>query len=68
MQIRNWNPKFQGVAILGTVVLILGMTGCAEKRMLTKEQDEQVYELCHNGCMIVPREALEKMQRRGVEV
>ena len=55
------------VSISGVVVL----SGCAEQRFLTKEQDEQFREQCaDHGCTLIPTpqwEMIEKvLQRLGM--
>ena len=51
------------VLILGMVVPILG-TSCAmpEKRLLTPEQDQKMFELCKAGCAILPIDQWEELK------
>ena len=48
--------------ILGMIMLILGMTGCASKRFITDEQDKELRELCQaKGCAVVPNDVMEML-------
>ena len=67
MQIRTAIPRLLGIVlILSMIVPILG--GCTEHRYLTKEQDEAVYQMCANGCMVIPQGPPVDLPKRGVGV
>ena len=52
---------------LGTVVLILGISGCASTRYLTEEEDAKMREVCENkengGCAVIPGNVWEFLQK-----
>ena len=52
---------------LGTVVLILGISGCASTRYLTEEEDAKMREVCEDkangGCAVIPGNVWEFLQK-----
>lgn len=56
-----------GLWLIGWVSMItvpLVLMGCAEQRYLTKEQDEEFFNDCAHGCIIIPFPSLDQRHER----